>query len=241
MKKIIGISLIKNEDIFVERAIENVIDFCDKLIILDNNSNDDTWSILSRLANKYKKINLMKWEDHHNSHLVIDEYIGGDYWIFGVDGDEIYDPKGLKKLKPLILNANYDNYFNIKGQSLHCSKNEYPFFYGYMHGAKSICKLYNFSILKSWNQRERLHHGRIKLKNGLERKTLNMDMNQESWDNSFFRCLHMCFMKRSSLDLNDNPRQPPLGCVPNNKLRKYKKGDLLKLTAHFYENIKDSY
>jgi hypothetical protein len=175
----------------------------------------------------------MKWKDHKDSHIVLDKYIGLDYWIFGVDGDEIYDSNGLKKLKPLLLGGEYNDYFNIKGHSLHCSLNEYPFFHGYMNGAKSICKLYNFSILKSWNQRERLHHGRPKLKNNLKWKTLNM--REGPWDDSFFRCLHMCFTRRSSLDFNDDPRQPPVGCVPNNKNRKYKKGELLKLRADFYE------
>ena len=233
MTKIIGISLVKNEDLYVERAIENAIDFCDELIVLDNNSHDNTWNILYDLSQKYDKISLRKWKNHRDSHIVLNQYIGRDHWIFAVDGDEIYDPDGLKELKPRVLRGEYNDYFNIKGHALHCSLNDYPFFHGYMDGSKSICKLYNFSILKSWNQWERLHGGTPKLKNNLECKTLNIREN--SWDDSLFRCLHMCFVRRSSLDSDDDPRSPPAGHNPNIKNLKYKKGKLLKLRADFYE------
>ena len=46
MNEIIGICLFKNEDIYAKRVVSNIIDFCDKLIIIDNESTDDTLEIV---------------------------------------------------------------------------------------------------------------------------------------------------------------------------------------------------
>ena len=42
VSEIIGIALVRNEDIFVERALRNTIDFCDRLIVADHQSTDGT-------------------------------------------------------------------------------------------------------------------------------------------------------------------------------------------------------
>ena len=54
--KIIGIMLLKNEEIWLQNVIENVIEFCDKLIILDNNSDDMTWEIIRKMQRLSSKI-----------------------------------------------------------------------------------------------------------------------------------------------------------------------------------------
>ena len=58
MTKIIGITLCKNEDIYIKKAIEHTIDFCDEFIVLDNYSTDNTWDILTKLSQQHSKINL---------------------------------------------------------------------------------------------------------------------------------------------------------------------------------------
>lgn len=42
--KIVGICLIKNEDYYIEQVLKNIMDFCDKIIVLDNMSEDNTYS-----------------------------------------------------------------------------------------------------------------------------------------------------------------------------------------------------
>ena len=131
MKKIIGISLVKNEDIYIRRSIENAVNFCDKLIVLDNNSTDNTFGILQDLNTEYEKIDLYKINNHRTSHEFIDEYIGKDVWVFAVDGDEIYDKNGLTKFKTQLLSGMYDGKgFNIKGPSFHCCEDNNPYFTG---------------------------------------------------------------------------------------------------------------
>ncbi len=65
--------------------------------------------------------------------------------------------------------------------------------------SRSMTKLFNFSALESWNGPcERLHGGDKQFRAGFrenQRRSLN---EQNSWDESFFRCLHLCFVQRST-------------------------------------------
>jgi len=234
MTKIIGITLCKNEDIYIKKAIEHTIDFCDEFIVLDNYSTDNTWDILTKLSQQHSKISLQKWDKPMNSHLPIDKYAGEDCWIFGVDGDEIYDAEGLKSFKKELLSGMYDEYFNIKGPTLHCSQNNNPLFKGYMKKTKSICKLYNFKILKSWKQNERLHGTPPVFKTKPKEVTLNL--NRDAWETALFRCLHMCFIPRSSHDKTQKSELTRAGGNGVNiKNSRYKSGKPMELKVDFYE------
>ena len=50
MTRIIGALLVRDDDLYVERAVRNVFGFCDELILIDNKSKDGTLPILKRLA-----------------------------------------------------------------------------------------------------------------------------------------------------------------------------------------------
>lgn len=39
---IIGIVLVKNEDLFIDGVLTNILDFCDEIIVADNLSKDGT-------------------------------------------------------------------------------------------------------------------------------------------------------------------------------------------------------
>jgi hypothetical protein len=43
---IVGSVLVRNEDVFLERAIRNVAAFCDRIFAVDHRSKDRTWEIL---------------------------------------------------------------------------------------------------------------------------------------------------------------------------------------------------
>ena len=92
--KIVGIMLVKNEDIFIKDSINNVIHFCDKLIILDNYSTDNTNNIILDIKKKFpKKIKYSRIKKVSQSHKFIETYANKKFWIFQVDGDEIFDKK----------------------------------------------------------------------------------------------------------------------------------------------------
>lgn len=100
--KIIGILLVKDEDSFIENVVLNILEFCDEVFIAENYSRDRTFTILRDLAQKHPKIRLTRVSHPKESHEFIEKFAGTNTWVFGVDGDEIYDPSGLRKMKTLL-------------------------------------------------------------------------------------------------------------------------------------------
>lgn len=199
---IIGIVLIKNEDRFIEQVLKNILDFCDSIIVTDNGSTDNTVNIVKRMATQHAKITLKHVQHPRESHEVLEPYAGKDVWVFGVDGDELYDPKGLQELKQKILTGNYQDYWCIYGNVLNCTALDEKSLSatGYLAPpSRSMTKLYNFSLLQSWEGcPERLHGGIKRFKNSAENHN-NLELFRSlEWDNSFFRCLHMAFIPRST-------------------------------------------
>ena len=62
-----GISLIiraKNEELNIKNCIESVVDLVDEIIFVDNNSTDNTYSLVQEYSKKYKNIKLYKYNIH---------------------------------------------------------------------------------------------------------------------------------------------------------------------------------
>ena len=53
--KIVGVYKVKNESRFIEQSLKSVTDICTEIIILDDNSSDDTVEICSSI-DKVKEI-----------------------------------------------------------------------------------------------------------------------------------------------------------------------------------------
>jgi len=210
---IIGLLMVKNEDLYVQQAIRNIESFCDHLIILDNGSTDNTLPILKTVAKRNPQIKLESIHHIGESHAPIEQYVGTPTWIFAVDGDEVYDPHGLRQMRKKIKKGELDSYFHIYGNVLHCDRLDFHSrtAWGYLSPpAKSMTKLYNFSVLQSWTGcSQRLHGGQLVFKAGYadcQRCTMHLTT---AWDEARFRCLHMCLTRRSSLQIVDGPRFSP--------------------------------
>lgn len=205
MVEIIGIMLVRNEDIFIGQAIVNVLDFCDKLIVADHLSIDRTAAIVNGMKSISSKIVYLKIKKSGESHDLIKHYAGTKTWVLGIDGDEIYDPIGLAALKIRLETGEYDETWQIFGNVLHCTALdlENKIATGYLSPpSRSMTKLYNFNAIESWEGEcnEPFLGGAIIFRNNFNscmRLSLHTNF---SWDNSFFRCLHTCFLRRSSLD-----------------------------------------
>lgn len=203
--QIIGLMLVKNEDIHIRRCIENIIDFCDRLIILDNYSKDQTWKIIREISKINSKIECVQIRETHESHSFVQKYVGTDTWVFAVDGDEIYDPHRLKIFRQELEAGKFDFTFSFYGHTLNCVSIDWENSKakGYLTPkAKSVTKLYNFRVLTRWDNvpAERLHGGDIEFIEGYHYNLKFPYMEQVPWEESNFRCLHACFIKRSSLD-----------------------------------------
>jgi glycosyltransferase involved in cell wall biosynthesis len=206
-RQIIGILMVKDEDLHIEMVIRNCVDFCDLLLVADHGSTDQTYGILTRLAECYPTIRLSRISHAWESHLMVQSYANTDTWIFGIDGDEIYDPHGLKLFRDQLLAGKFDGYWEILGNVLHCVMLDPDTMVakGYLAPpAISMTKLFNFSKISKWtNCPQRLHWGEISF-NGEANRTLRL-CDELPWDSAVFRCLHVAFLKRSTLQINFKP------------------------------------
>jgi hypothetical protein len=212
--QIVGITLVRNEDIFVERAIRNAIDFCDRLIVADHQSNDETPGILGRLAAEFPgKIEVVRVDKASESHFLVNGLAGSPTWVFGVDGDEIYDPVGLARLREELLAGRYDDWWLMFGNVLNCTAIDQAAATATGHlspPCRSMTKLFNFRLIESWDGAVThvFANGTIRFKPGFD-ATRRLHLHEQiEWAQSHFRCLHTCFMRRSSLDEQGDAARP---------------------------------
>lgn len=210
MSSVIGIVLVRNEDLFVRQAVLNILDFCDRIVLADNGSADGTAGLLLQLASQYpEKLAYHRISHPSESHALIKSYAGQNVWIFGVDGDEIYDPARLMEFRPRLLSGEFSKNWMVRGNVLHCAElsQESGLARGYLSPpSRSITKLYNFAAINSWqgDTVERLHGGTICFRPGFGHYDKRNLEQETDWDHAPLRCLHLCFLRRSSAD-SPNP------------------------------------
>lgn len=204
--RITGIMLVKDENIYVERAVRNALDFCDDFIAVDNGSVDCTPEILNRLATEAGSKFIYHRAVHPGlSHELIAPLAGTDTWIFGVDGDEIYDPSGLRRFRKRLESGEFNRDWVVFGNVLNVRYIDLSA--GSVEGhlappCRSMTKLYNFNAIDAWEGpcHERLHGGRPRFRPGFH-EGLRRNLHEvASWDDADFRCLHLCFLRRSSAE-----------------------------------------
>jgi hypothetical protein len=125
--------------------------------------------------------------------------------VFGVDGDELYDPRGLEGFRPRLLTGEFDRHWMVLGNVLHCDRlgEEDGLASGFPSPpSRSITKLHNFAAIDSWDgdTPERLHAGNIVFRPGFSGQAKRELQFEYPWEESPLRCLHACFVLRSSLD-----------------------------------------
>jgi Glycosyl transferase family 2 len=204
-RRIVGIVLVRNEDVFVEQAVRNVAEFCDRIHAVDHVSTDRTWEALRALAAEYDHLEARR--EHHAgvSHRLVEPYAGTPTWVFGVDGDELYDEERLRGFRDELLGGAYDGAFKVASNVLNCVAldPERGTASGYLSPpSRSITKLYNFAAIESWagDGAERLHGGTIVFRPGYGEGSVDNIGERLSWDETPLRCLHACFLRRSSRD-----------------------------------------
>ena len=203
-RRIVGIALVRDEDVFVERALTNALRFCDELIAADHRSRDETPRILEQLAAAHPgRVRFERVDEAGNANELLRPYVGQDVWVFGVDGDELYEPDRLDALRRRLLGGELDEWYLIKGNVLHCD--ELDAAAGTAGGwlappARSITKLFNFRALEHWEGQaiEHLYGGRRTFRRGYSDETIYWLRDEHDWASSPFRCLHVCFLRRSS-------------------------------------------
>lgn len=210
--RIVGITLVHNEDRFVGQAVRNAAAFCDEFILTDHNSSDQTADILRGLAAELPNTTFHAIGHAKESHELIQKFANTRTWVFAVDGDEIYDPSALARLRRRILAGEFDQCWNLLGNVLNMTSLDQTAGTATGHLAppcRSMTKLYNFSAIEAWYgyAPERLHGGRIVFKPGYNEHSRRMLHDEEPWETADFRCLHACFLQRSSAEAPETARR----------------------------------
>ena len=213
---IVGIVLVRNEDLFVEQAVRNVADFCDHIHAVDHVSIDRTWEVLRRLERTYDHVDVRRVRHAGKSHRLLEAYAGTRTWVFGVDGDELYDPGRLTPFREALLGGEYDHAFKVASNVLNCVEldRDRGTARGYLSPpSRSITKLYNFAAIEAWtgDGAERLHGGKVAFRSGYDERSVDNIGERLSWDETPLRCLHVCFLQRSTRDAPGPPDATPSG------------------------------
>jgi hypothetical protein len=203
--QVVAVVLLHDEDVFAERVIRNVAGFCDRIHVADHASTDRTWEIVSGLARELDNVDAVRISHAARSHDLVLPYVGTDTWVFSPDGDELFDPAGLQRLRGELEAGRYDASFRLFPAMLHCVELDEAAATarGYLSPpALTGPKLFNFAALESWDRvyRERLHEGEPVFRDGWSWSSVARLEQEHGWDENPFRCLHTCFLRRSSRD-----------------------------------------
>jgi len=202
--RVVGVVLVRNEDVFVERAIRNVVRFCDEIHAFDHVSRDETWRILQALGREFDHLQVRRARDAADSHRVLERYAGKATWVLGVDGDELYDPARLALFREQLLTGAHDDVFRLKGHVLNCVAlhREAGTASGFMAPpSRPVTKLYNFGAVDAWSgSPERLHGGDVSFRPGFGWESVRSFAQTSTWEEDPLRFLHVCFVRRSTRD-----------------------------------------
>ena len=100
-QKITGIYRVKNEARFIEQSIKSVVDLCSEIIVLDDNSTDNTVEICSgfdKVTDIIKQKELSLDETRDRNYLFEKARKLDPDFILSVDGDEIFMPDASEML-----------------------------------------------------------------------------------------------------------------------------------------------
>lgn len=206
--RVVAVVLLHDEDVYAERVIRNVALVCDRIHVADHVSSDRTWEIVSRLSRELDNVEAVRISHAARSHELLLPYVGTDTWVLSPDGDELFDPAGLQRLRGELEAGRYDGSFRLFPAMLHCVEldEQARTASGYLSPpALTGPKLFNFAVLESWNRvyRERLHEGEPVFRPGWEWTSVARLDQEHAWEQNPFRCLHTCFLRRSSRDATD--------------------------------------
>lgn len=202
--RLVGVALVRNEDVFVERAIRNAADACDRIHAFDHVSTDGTWPILKTLSKELDHLEVRRCANAAESHRQLEQYAATPSWVLRIDGDHLFDPNGLRVLREALLAGEHGDVFRVRAHALHCDEldEEAGLAWGYMAPpSRTGVQLYNLGAVTSWpGGIEALHGGDPQYRAGYAWDRMRDLTESTDWQSDPLRLLHVCFLRRSSLD-----------------------------------------
>ena len=107
--KLIVVILTYNEEIHIERAINNVLNFADKVIVLDSYSEDETVAKAQALG---VEVIYRKFDNYRNQRqYAIDQFKNKTQWMLFLDADEYLSVELKVEIKEAIKKKNIAGYY----------------------------------------------------------------------------------------------------------------------------------
>ena len=212
--RIVGSMLVRDDDLWVERALRNVAGFCDRIHVLDHRSRDRTGEILRRLAGAWEHMEVVRSSDARRSHRMLAPYVGTRTWVLPVDGDELYDPAGLARLRADLLAGAHADAFRLRPWIVHCVALDEAAgtATGYLSPpSRVVGKLYNLAAVEAWPEGPERLHGNPVFREGFASSSVTELYALHAWEDDPLRFLHLCFMPRSSSDPEPGGERRNLG------------------------------
>jgi glycosyltransferase involved in cell wall biosynthesis len=116
-------------------VVRNKIEFFDEIVLVDNNSDDNTWDICKRLYSEFpKKIKIYQYEPvvfklrstdydsvnensvHCNSYYYNRCFSKANYkFLLKIDDDNLFDPDVLKEIRSTVLSGDLKKIYLLPG------------------------------------------------------------------------------------------------------------------------------
>lgn len=215
--RIVGVVMVKNEDVWISQVLERIVPFCDYIRFIDTGSVDDTVGEARRtLRGAMASFDIISEPRLKQTHAQVEAYVGTNTWVFGVDGDELYDPSGLAVIREKIRSSYGGFAYQVKGMYLHADLIRISHTNGRTNRtavgwfgppSHNPTKLYNFANITAWpNDWE---HTLFHAKTRVVRKGSTVLHATTPWSNARLRCVHLRWIQRSTNTRNETARLTP--------------------------------
>jgi glycosyltransferase involved in cell wall biosynthesis len=91
--RVIGAMRVKNEARWIKRAVESILPICQRVVVFDDHSADDTCALLAPMA----RVEIIKspfdgLDEARDKCYLLDYVREGTDWVLMIDGDEVLEP-----------------------------------------------------------------------------------------------------------------------------------------------------
>jgi glycosyltransferase involved in cell wall biosynthesis len=232
--------MVKNEELFIGAALKAVREFADHVIVIDTGSTDRTEDRAVSALNGRVSYTIQHEPDLRKTHRHVVPYVGTDTWVFGVDGDEIYDPEGLRRVRGVIETGALDSCWQCKGMYFHVTDMNTRFAIGHFGPPSwNPTKLYNFANIVEWPEdgERTLFHCKTRVVKPAAAKSHDV----ADWEVSDLRCLHMRHLQGDRLNPEDlighGSASDRGGEKGKNKRRSYRMGPIQHIKLDAFKGV----
>jgi hypothetical protein len=204
-RKFVGVMQVKDADLSVTAAIKNCLDLVDWLIILENNSSDNTMAEIEKIRETSNKILVKNILTIGSGGRYLNSLCGTDSIVIKIDADEFCDPQYTNDIRNTLLNVDLSNLVFPSKEVL--DVNGIDLIQGICVGKIRLDPYYYFGNIMAWHQsKERLHGQNIFLRKGCTNKKVKI-FKQTDPVMLHFPFLDMCSLRREDYSPGDEQQK----------------------------------